>query len=96
MLHFLDATGPRPMKTIKVRSANGSYGILCGRDALMRSARAVSALGLQDELFLVSSPRVWKHWGARLEKIFRGRFRATILFDDREATKNLSTVESVC
>jgi 3-dehydroquinate synthase len=31
--------------------------------------------------------------GARIERIFKGVHRATILFDDREAAKNLSTVE---
>jgi 3-dehydroquinate synthase len=34
--------------------------------------------------------------GARIEKNFRGVHRATILFDDREAAKNLSTVQRVC
>jgi 3-dehydroquinate synthase len=32
----------------------------------------------------------------RIEKIFAGVHRATVLFDDREAAKNLSTVERAC
>ena len=83
------------MKKIKVRAANGSYEILCGRGVLARSAHAVAGLGHKDAVFLVSSPRVWRHWGARVEKIFKGNYRATILFDDREAAKNL-TVERTC
>jgi 3-dehydroquinate synthase len=84
------------MKMIKVRSASGTYEILCGRGVVAQSARAVDGLGRQGAVFLISSPRVWKHLGARLDKIFKGVHRATILFDDREAAKNLSTVEETC
>jgi 3-dehydroquinate synthase len=84
------------MKKIKVQAANGSYEILCGRRVLARSARAVATLGHKDAVFLVSSPRVWRHWGARVEKIFKGSYRATILLDDREAAKNLATVDRTC
>ena len=84
------------MKKIKVRSASGTYEILCGRGVATQSARAVARLGHQGAVFLISSPRVWKYLGPRIEKIFRGVHRATILFDDREAAKNLSTVERAC
>jgi 3-dehydroquinate synthase len=84
------------MKRIKVQAANGSYEILCGRGVLARTARAVAGLGHKDTMFLVSSPRVWRHCGARVEKIFKGSHRATILLDDREAAKNLATVERTC
>jgi 3-dehydroquinate synthase len=81
------------MKKIKVRSASGRYEIWCGRGVAAQSARAVARLAKQGEIFLISSPRVWKHMGARIERIFKGIHRATILFDDREVAKNLSTVE---
>ncbi len=81
------------MKKIKVSSANGAYEVMCVRGAVAKSAKAVTALNPNAAIFLISSPRVWKHCGARLEKIFKGVSRATILFDDREAAKNLSTVE---
>ncbi len=84
------------MKKIKVRSASGTYEILCGRGVATRSARAVARLAEHSAVFLISSPRVWKHLGARIERIFKGVHRATILFDDREAAKNLSTVEKAC
>jgi len=84
------------MKKIKVQAANGSYEVLCARGVLARSAHAVAGLGHKDAVFLVSSPRVWRHWGARVERIFKGSRRATILFDDREAAKNLVTVERTC
>jgi 3-dehydroquinate synthase len=84
------------MKKIKVRSASGTYEILCGRGAAAQSARAVAGLDEQRAVFLISSPRVWKQLGARLERVFKGVHRATILFDDREVAKNLSTVERAC
>ena len=84
------------MKKIKVHSASGTYAILYGRGASAQSPKAVSGLGREGAIFLISSPRVWKCLGARLEKIFKGVHRATLLFDDREAAKNLSTVEHTC
>jgi len=84
------------MKKIKVRSASGKYEIWCGRGIAAQSTRAVARLAKQGEIFLISSPRVWKHMGARIERIFKGVHRATILLDDREAAKNLSTVEKAC
>jgi 3-dehydroquinate synthase len=84
------------MKKIKVRSASGTYEILCGRGVAAQSAKTIGGLRSTDAVFLISSPRVWKHLGGRLEKIFKGVHRATVLFDDREAVKNLSTVEQGC
>jgi 3-dehydroquinate synthase len=84
------------MRKIKVRSASGTYEILCGRSVAAQSAKAVARLRGADAVFLISSPRVWKHLGARLERIFKSSQRATVLFDDREAAKNLSTVERAC
>jgi 3-dehydroquinate synthase len=84
------------MKKIRVRSASGTYEVLCGRGVATQSAREVARLGHEGAVFLVSSPRVWRHWGERLEKTFKRVRRATILFDDREAAKNLATVERTC
>ena len=84
------------MKKIKVQSTSGTYEILYGRGAASQSAKAVAGLGRPGAIFLTSSPRVWKYLGARMDKIFNGVHRATLLFDDREAAKNLSTVEHTC
>jgi 3-dehydroquinate synthase len=84
------------MKKIRVRSANGSYEVLCGRGVLNQAAREVADLGWEGTVFLVSSPRVWRHWGARVEKTFKRVRRATVLVDDREVAKNLATVENAC
>ncbi len=84
------------MKKIKVHSASGTYEILYGRGVAAQSPKAVAGLGRQGAIFLISSPRVWKYLGARMDKLFKGVYRATLLFDDREAAKNLSTVEHTC
>ncbi len=47
-------------------------------------------------MFVISSPRVWRHCGARMEKILGAARRKTILMDDAETAKNLSTVERAC
>ena len=84
------------MKKIKVQAANGAYDVLCGRGALAQLPRVVARVAKEGDVFVVSSPRVWRHWGVRIEKILGTRRRATILMDDGEAAKNLSTVERTC
>jgi 3-dehydroquinate synthase len=84
------------MKKIRVRAANGSYEIVCGRGVLGQAAKPVMRRNRADSVLLVSSPRVWRHWGSRIEGVFKGVSRAPILFDDRERAKNLSTAEQVC
>jgi 3-dehydroquinate synthase len=88
------------MKKIRVLAASGAYEVLCGRGALEQLPRVISREQGKGSVFVVSSPRVWRHWGAQIEKILRGKGRAPspkpILMDDREAAKNLSTVERAC
>ncbi len=83
-------------KTIRVRSASGAYEVYCGPGGLERLPRVIESVGDKDAVFVVSSPRVWRHWGKRIEKILGSSRRATILMDDRETAKNLSTVERAC
>ncbi len=84
------------MKKISVRAANGDYEVLCGRGALRALPRVVSRNRQGGLVFVISSARVWKHWGARIEKLLAGVRRATILMDDAETAKKLSTVEKAC
>ena len=84
------------MKKISVRAANGKYVVLCGRGALRDLPRVVSRIGEDGAVFAISSSRVWRRWGKRIEKTL-GRARpATILMDDAETAKSLSTVERAC
>jgi len=52
-------------------------------------------LAEQSALFLISSPRVWKHMGARIERIFKGFIarQSCSMIGGRE---DLSTVEKAC
>jgi len=84
------------MKKIRVRAANGSYDVLCGRGVLPQLPRIVSKTGKKNDVFVISSPRVWRHCRARIEKILGNSRRKTILMDDAERAKNLSTVERAC
>jgi 3-dehydroquinate synthase len=84
------------MNTISVRAANGNYEVLCGKGALRELPAVVSRIGKDGALFVISSKRVWKHWGAHMEKLLGRARRATILMDDAETAKNLGTVEKAC
>ena len=86
----------KKMKKISVRAANGNYEVLCGRGALRELPRVVSRIGQDGAVFVISSSRVWRHWGKRVEKLLGGARRGTILMDDAETAKNLSTVEKAC
>lgn len=70
--------------------------MLCGRGTLRELPRLVSRIGREGAAFVVSSPRVWRHWGARIEKLLGKARRATILMNDGETAKNLKTVEQAC
>jgi 3-dehydroquinate synthase len=84
------------MKKISVRAANGEYDVLCGRGVLRELPRVVSRILQDGAVFVISSPRVWRHWGARVERLLGDARRATILIDDAETAKNLSNVERAC
>ncbi len=84
------------MKKIRVRAANGTYDVLCGRGVIGQLTRVVKCLTENDGVFVISSPRVWRECGARIEKILGGLRHATILMNDGEAAKDLSTVERAC
>lgn len=84
------------MKKILVRAANGNYDVLCGRGVLRELPGMVSRVRKDGDVFVISSPHVWRHWGGRLERLLGRARRATILIDDGEPAKNLSTVERAC
>jgi 3-dehydroquinate synthase len=84
------------MKKIRVRAANGSYDVLAGRGVLGQLPRVIAGVGDKNAVFVISSPRVWRHCGARIEKILGASLRKRILMDDAETAKNLSTVERAC
>ena len=84
------------MPTIRVSSSAGPYSVHCEPNALSRAASLIARLGESTGTFFLSSPRVWRYWGKMLASKMPGRAgRRPILFDDREAAKNLGTVERI-
>lgn len=83
------------MQTIQVKSSAGNYEVYCASGALARARSLISQLGETTGTFVLSSPRVWRHWRGAIAKQLPGAARRPILFDDREAAKRLSTVEQI-
>jgi 3-dehydroquinate synthase len=91
---------------IGVRSSSGAYNILYGRglsqgvsELLERTKAGAGGLALAENtgVFLLSSPRVWRHVGRKIMfGLDRTAVRRPILFDDREARKSMATVERLC
>lgn len=82
--------------SIRVHSAAGPYDVLCGAGILRRAGGLVTAVGGRGSTFILSSARVWRHWGWAVGKsLGKPREDRVILFDDREAAKRMSTVEGI-
>jgi 3-dehydroquinate synthase len=84
------------MKKISIQASSGKYDVVCGRGVLGQLPRMASRIRPDGTVFVISSPRVWRHWGARIERLLGRARRATILIDDGETAKNLSTFERAC
>lgn len=84
------------MTTMRVKSSAGSYQIHCGRGLLRRAEALTAALGGVTGVYLLTSPRVWKHLGRDLQKAFpASKRRGVILFDDSETRKDLASIELI-
>jgi 3-dehydroquinate synthase len=85
------------MSQINVNTPSGPYAVVCQHGALARAGALVSSLHEFSSAFAVSSPRIWRLWGAQLKAGFGecGGLRS-VTFDDREAAKNLRSVERMC
>jgi len=82
---------------IRIDSENGRYEVVYGTDVLPSAAIRIKSLGENTGLFLLCSPRVARHWQGKFERALRSAgLRRTIIFDDREKSKNIATVERVC
>lgn len=82
------------MPTIRVTSSSGPYNVICAPSALVRAASLIRRLGDSTGIFVLSSPPVWRHWGRAIGKAIPGG-KKPILFDDRESSKRLATVEGI-
>src|SRR5579864_1221779 len=88
---------------VRVDSATGSYDVLYGSELIGKLRGHLSAALPRDSaaagiaentgIFVLSSPRVSRHWQAKIMRGIGARtVRATVLFDDRERMKNIATV----
>ncbi|HKV06025.1 MAG TPA: 3-dehydroquinate synthase [Candidatus Acidoferrales bacterium] len=79
-----------------MKSSAGRYSVHCEPGALARAGPLLADLGDSTGTFILSSPRVWRHCGRAVARAIPGRAaRHPILFDDREASKRLATVEEI-
>ena len=84
-------------RRIAIDSENGRYEVVYGAGVLSSAAIRTKSLGENSGVFLLCSPRVARHWRAKLERPLRSAgLRRTLIFDDREEAKNIATVERVC
>jgi 3-dehydroquinate synthase len=84
-------------RKIIVRAPSKRYSVYYGRGELRQISKRLLALGTVTGTFILSSPKVWKYWGkSLLATLGRKSNPHVILFDDREAAKNLATIEELC
>jgi 3-dehydroquinate synthase len=82
---------------IVVDAPSKRYAVVCGNGLLRKSASIVSEVSAGGQVFVLSSPKVAKHWVGPLRADLRSqRAQGAILFDDRESGKDLATVEKLC
>ncbi len=84
------------MQRITVNAQSRSYAVLCGHGLLSQLGVAAEALGEHTGAFAISSTRIWRKWGKALQQGFGVGGCKPILFDDREKSKKLATVERIC
>jgi 3-dehydroquinate synthase len=85
------------IERIRVASRAGSYDVLCGSGVLARAAQELARIAKTSAIFVVSSPRVWKHCGKTVRRYISGiGAKSILLLEDRESAKSLHTVERTC
>ncbi|PWT87195.1 MAG: 3-dehydroquinate synthase [Proteobacteria bacterium] len=82
---------------VHIKSAAGSYDVVCGSGILRRAVPEIADLGEFSSVHIISSRRVWRAAGKAIRKKIGPRGANKLhLFDDAEAKKDLRTVESLC
>ncbi len=85
------------MEHINVNTPSQPYAVLIERGLIHRTGHALSTLRDSSGVFVLSSPRVWKHWGKILQEGMNGRRMAgLILFADGERAKTIRTYQMIC
>ncbi|HET8922301.1 MAG TPA: 3-dehydroquinate synthase [Candidatus Acidoferrum sp.] len=79
---------------ISVRSSVGSYAVVTGAGVLRRAAQELASRGRFSSIQVVSSPKVWRVVGEKVQRGFRlFKNSAVHLMNDAEFEKNLHTAE---
>ena len=82
------------MQRTVVQSSAGAYSVVCGAGVLRAAAKEIARLGKFSSTQIVSSRKVWRAVGKTVRRgIGATNADAVHLMDDREAAKNLRTVE---
>jgi 3-dehydroquinate synthase len=83
-------------KRILVKSAAGTYAVVCGAGVAKRLAAEVARLGKFSNLHVVTSERVWRAVGKRVLRGLGKKWTVSVhKFDDAESAKNLQSVERI-
>ena len=89
----------KPPRKIIVNAPSKRYTAYCGAGALAQLPNAIHAVGRRGgsvtRPFFLSSPKVWKHVSKFILRSAKLNAPTSILFDDSESAKNLSTVERI-
>jgi 3-dehydroquinate synthase len=81
-------------KRILVKSAAGSYVVVCGAGVLRHSAREIAKLGSFSSIHIISSTKVWRAIGKGVQRGLGVKNASHVHFmNDGESLKNLRTVE---
>src|SRR5215469_5010592 len=84
------------MTTIRIRSSRGNYDALLAPRLLAHAGALVRRAGEFSDVYVISSPRVWRYWGSTLTQGIPGwSDKRKVLFDDSESKKSLATVEVI-
>jgi 3-dehydroquinate synthase len=84
------------IKRISVKSSAGPYSVVGGSGAIGRAGKEIAALGRFSSVHVVSSAKVWRAAGEKVQRGLHISNRGAIhLFNDAESAKNLQNVEHI-
>jgi 3-dehydroquinate synthase len=83
------------VQRILVKSSAGSYEVVCGDGVLARFAAELARLGNFSSVHVATSAKVWAAAGKQVLRGLRGLNPRVHKFNDREAAKNLQSVEAI-
>src|SRR5215510_6138560 len=84
------------VRRIRVKASAGAYEVVCAAGALARLGEEIARVGTFTSVQVVSSPKVWRAVGKTvLGGLQRHKPVEVHLFDDREAKKEMRSVEHI-